>query len=221
MSRKYPVRISDAEAALIMGGKSVRMGEDKATKLLGGVPLYSYGHQLTRGLFARVRLVGTPQTEPTSPLHPLPPVEQDLNPGMGPLAGVETALAGAEEPWVFVLACDHPFVSPGLVKALAGMREADVDVVCPRKDQTAYPTVAFYRRGVVRAVRSALAAGDLALRDTVRRSRVRWLAGEKLEIADPQGRSLWNLNTTEDWRQAEAIVRRGRPEIETGFKTSS
>jgi len=200
-------RISGAEAVLILGGESRRMGQDKATRPLAGVPLYQYGYRLTCALFDRVRLVGHPRGASTAPI-PLE-IEPDRHPGLGPLTGVETALSGARESWVFILACDHPFVTPQFVRALAALRAEDVDVVCPHDGTRALPTLGFYRASVLVEVRSRLDGQDRSLRGALESLRPRWLTASDLEAVDPQGVCRWNLNAPHDWERAESALRDG------------
>jgi molybdopterin-guanine dinucleotide biosynthesis protein A len=61
------------------------------------------------------------------------PLFSDLIPGRGALGGLFTGLKAAQYPLVAVVACDMPFVSPGLIKvACAVLVEEDQDAVIPR-----------------------------------------------------------------------------------------
>ena len=203
------MRVPNAEAALLLGGASTRIGVDKATKLLNGVPLYRYGYRVATSVFDRVRLIGHPRARTGTPPPTDIPIEPDLNPGFGPLGGVEAALAGATTPWVFVLACDHPFVREELIVALASRRSGDVDAVCSRSEGIPLPTVAFYRSGSLPAIRRCLHGTDHSLRHALDSLRVGWLEGSALEATDPDGISRWNLNTPEAWDRAEARLKGG------------
>jgi molybdopterin-guanine dinucleotide biosynthesis protein A len=102
-----------AEGFLLVGGRSSRMGRDKALLDLGGE---RFVERIARALgpyVASVRLVG--RRGGGCGIAGL----EDLRPGEGPLAGIETALAAASGAAAFVVACDLPLVSGELLALLA------------------------------------------------------------------------------------------------------
>ncbi|MGA2170607.1 MAG: NTP transferase domain-containing protein [Terracidiphilus sp.] len=78
----------DAVGFVLAGGRSSRMGEDKALLRLGGQPLVAHALGILRkaGLAASVAGAG-------SALGALAPVVEHANPGLGPLGGICAALA--------------------------------------------------------------------------------------------------------------------------------
>jgi molybdopterin-guanine dinucleotide biosynthesis protein A len=106
------------EAFLLAGGLSSRMGQDKA--LLGfreGTFLDAVA-AAAAPLARRITVVG----REGSWFGGYPAVA-DLRPGLGPLAGIETALSHATADAAIVLACDTPLVSTDLLALLAGRAE--------------------------------------------------------------------------------------------------
>ena len=64
----------------------------------------------------------------------------------GPLGGLHAALANARTPWVFVLACDYPFVRADLIELLAEKASDEFGAVVPEQsDRRLQPLCAFYR----------------------------------------------------------------------------
>ena len=75
----------------------------------------------------------------------------DLIEGRGPLGGLHTALAYAQTPWIFMLACDYPFVSPDLIKLLATHVSDEFGAVAPEQsDGRLQPLCSFYRTAAAR-----------------------------------------------------------------------
>jgi molybdopterin-guanine dinucleotide biosynthesis protein B/molybdopterin-guanine dinucleotide biosynthesis protein len=105
--------------AVLAGGRSRRLGRDKALISSRGRTLVGRAVDLLEGLFARVVLVA-----PGRPEYAALEVERlaDRWPDAGPLAGIEAALFSAAGSPVFVLACDLPMVDAELVTSLAAVR---------------------------------------------------------------------------------------------------
>jgi molybdopterin-guanine dinucleotide biosynthesis protein A len=70
----------------------------------------------------------------------------DLHEGRGPIGGLHAALAYSRTPWIFVLACDYPFVTPKLLELLCGSISDEVNAIVPEQaDGWMQPLCAFYR----------------------------------------------------------------------------
>src|SRR5579864_5425717 len=106
----------NVEAFLLVGGKSSRMGRDKALLEINGAPLVQRAADLLAPLVSKITLV----TSATVPAEPTDtnrysnfglPTLTDRWPNAGPLGGIATALAAAQSPWCLILACDMPFIT--------------------------------------------------------------------------------------------------------------
>lgn len=217
-----------AGAVLLAGGRSTRMGAPKAWLDWHGSPLV----RRVAGLLLRavpgpvvlVRAAG-------QPLPPLPPrvtVVADPEPDLGPLAGLATGLAelaGRGVPVAFACSVDLPLLHPALVGAVLAALAPDAagpgvaeppgeqttQAAAPEVDGRLQPLAAAYRTGLAAVAAGLVAAGDrratalLQAGRTVRLDRERLLADPALAAADPQLRSLLNLNRPEDYRAALAL----------------
>src|SRR5258708_22440920 len=108
--------VPNVEAFILVGGKSSRMGSDKALLELHGAPLIHRSADLLNPLFARITLVGHPERYADFRM----PALVDRWPDAGPLGGIGTALAAARAPWCLMLACDMPFVTNEWITFLLG-----------------------------------------------------------------------------------------------------
>ena len=186
------------------GGESLRMGENKALKLFAGQPLIARMVARLRPI-AEELLVTTNQPQAFEFLGI--PLVADKLPGKGALSGLYTAVASAQQPLVAVLACDMPFINPGLLTFQRDILiEEGVDVVIPWSPQGMEPLHAIYRQT------TCLPAIEAALRADLRRLNA-WFAAVKVremkmdEVAqvDPQFTSFINVNTPEEFRAAELL----------------
>lgn len=192
--------------AIQSGGESRRMGQDKALLSFLGEPLISHVMKRVSALADEV-LVTTNRPQGYRFLGV--PLIPDSYPGAGALGGLYTALEAAHHELVGVVACDMPFASASLL-ALARDRllAEGVDVAIPTTPQGYEPFHAVYRRAAcLPAVKRALEAGERRLISWFPEVRVYALPPEDIRRCDPRGIAFWNLNTAEEFRQAEELAR--------------
>src|ERR1700756_2015558 len=98
-------------AFVLAGGRSRRMGTDKAFVLLDGRPLLARTLGLALSLTSDVCIVGDP-----AKFASFAPVVEDMFPGCGPLAGIHAALRSSQTELNLILAVDMPFLTPALLQ---------------------------------------------------------------------------------------------------------
>jgi molybdopterin-guanine dinucleotide biosynthesis protein A len=184
------------------GGQSRRMGEKKALKLFLGRPLIQRVIERLAPI-ADELLLTTNQPEDYAFLNlPLIP---DVKPGRGPLGGLYTALISAKYPSVAVVACDMPFASAPLLVAAAGfLSQEEADVVIAETSEGFEPLHAVYRRGTcIPAIESAIQADQWRMVSWFPQVNIRRLTPNELGRYDPDGLAFWNVNTPEEFAEAE------------------
>lgn len=132
-------------------------------------------------------------------------VVADVRPGMGSLGGIYTAVVEAPAPVVCV-AWDMPFVTPGLVRALAdGL--AEWDAFLPESDgrRGVEPLCAAYGPACAAAIAASLEAGDLRAIGFHRAVRVGRLPLEAVRRLGDPARLFFNVNTADDLARADAL----------------
>lgn len=183
-------------AVILSGGRSSRMGRDKAGLPLGGK---TFLDRLTEGLTPLFDGVYVSVDRPGR--YPERRELPDLRPGQGPLAGLEAAFRRTQADGVFLAAVDLPFASPALAaKILERAGNGDACVI-RRKDGQAEPLFALYRRGCLGPLTDCLDQGRRAVMALLDRVDCRWLTEEDLPEF-PLEQALWNINTGEDYRRA-------------------
>jgi len=191
--------IENCTAVIMAGGNSRRMGQDKAGLRLGNQTLLQSVSAVMQHLFPQV-LISVRQRRGESNL---PQVCDTLADG-GPLAGLEAALGAVATPWVFVVACDMPFVSPAVVNNLARQR-GEYQAVVPMVGGQPQPLAAFYARTCADEARAILAGnGKHSLRALLSRLDVCYVDAAELLADDPQLRSFIDLDTPEDFSAASS-----------------
>jgi molybdopterin-guanine dinucleotide biosynthesis protein A len=191
---------SGALGAVLAGGQGSRLGGDKATVELGGRPLISYplAALATAGLEAVVC------AKPGQELPPLEvPVVAEPEQPRHPLCGIVAALRAGEGRPVVAIACDLPFVSVGLIEALAAAAEP---LVIPRLAGRPQPLLARYEPSLLPDLEAALER-EAPLVATLESLRPRYLDEDELAAFGDPHRLLFNLNDPDDLREAEVLLK--------------
>lgn len=197
-------------AIVLCGGKSSRMGSPKAWLDFHGEPLLARVVSRIAEVCAPIVVVAAKDQE----IPPLPigiEIARDDVQGRGPLQGIRAGFAALEHrvDAAFVSSTDAPFLHPALIRRLDALR-GDADVAVPRAFDHFHPLAAVVSRACAPHI-DALLAED-RLRPFFLFERVRTivcdapmlLADPDLARADPELRSLENVNTPEDYARALA-----------------
>lgn len=196
------------------GGQSSRMGEDKALKTFLGRPLIERVIERLSPIADEV-IVTTNHPEDYSFLNLR--LIPDLKPGRGALGGLYTAITSASNPMVAVVACDMPFASASFFEAATKlMIQETADVVIAREAPGAEgagksggfePLHALYRRETcLPAIEAAIAADQWKVIAWFPEVKVRVLTPDEIKQFDPSGLAFWNVNTPEEFMEAEKIA---------------
>ncbi len=145
-------RTSDLAAFMLAGGKSTRMGTDKAFVEFEGRTLLARALDLARSVTTDVRIVGE-----RGKFAAFAPVIEDLYPGCGPLAGIHAALRASSCDLNLILAVDMLFLTTDLLLYLVTRaRNSSATVTIPRSGRGLQPLCAIYRRAFAGAAENAL-----------------------------------------------------------------
>jgi len=184
------------------GGASSRMGEDKALKPFLGRPLIQRVIERLSPLADEV-IVTTNRPADYAFLNLR--LIADLKPGRGALGGLYTAVASAVHPFVAVVACDMPFASPVFFEGARRLIvQEGADVVIAKTEEGYEPFHALYRRETcLPAIEAAIDADQWKVISWFSQVKVRVLTPDEMKGFDPSGLCFWNLNTPEEFSEAE------------------
>ncbi len=191
--------------AINAGGRSRRMGRDKALVQLAGRPMLEH-------VIERVSGLGQAQTLLVSNDHALHarfglPMLRDSLPDGGSLGGIYTALMHSQNGHTLVVACDMPFLSVALLRHMLALREeGDYDVIVPRVKGYPQGLHAVYGQVCIAPIRAQIEAGRLKVIGFYDQVRVRYLDEDEWKPLDPTGQALNNINTPEELAVAATDV---------------
>jgi molybdopterin-guanine dinucleotide biosynthesis protein A len=195
---------SDVAAFVLAGGKSTRMGADKAFVMLEGRTLLARALELARAVTDNVSIVGD-----RAKFTAFAQVVEDVFPGCGPLGGIHAALrASSAEPNLMV-AVDVPFASPALLQYLIERaRSSSAVVTVARTDEGWQPLCAVYRREFAGAAENALQQGRYKIDALFGAMQVEAISEVELNAAGFSSKMFRNLNTREELEAARGSLSR-------------
>jgi molybdopterin-guanine dinucleotide biosynthesis protein A len=196
----------EVTGVLLAGGKSLRMGEDKRYLVVGEQTLLERGLAVLRSIFQEVLVV---IAQDSSPLGVDARVVRDLVPDCGSLGGLYTGLTQATTPYIFVVACDMPFLDQAVIAQFTS-RRGTADIVMAKLGARLHPMHALYGKRCLPVVEQMIQARQLKIQEVVSQAsiRVHYVTEVDLLTIDPSGRSFQNVNTPADLEAARSLLTR-------------
>ncbi len=199
--------VSPPSAAIVLaGGKSTRLGRDKASERLLGRPLLQHVLDRLAGVVDECVIVKArgqllPETRSATRIV----VVEDEYPEVGPLGGIFTGLKAMEASFAVTVACDMPLLQPALVRELLHLAPGN-DVVVPQDEDYPQTLCAVYAKTCIEPIRRQIEAGRYKITGFFPDVRVRYLPPEEWRQSDPEGVSFQNLNREEDLDRARELL---------------
>jgi molybdenum cofactor guanylyltransferase len=181
-------------ALLLVGGKSSRMGQDKATMLFRGEPLWKTQLEHLRRLRPKEILISA-QTDPAWRPSDTEFVA-DQQPSRGPLSGIAAALSRIKTDHLLVLAIDTPFLPGAYLRTLRAGIQSGQGVV-PINGYRAEPLVAVYPRDATLEFEQALTGDNFSLQPVVRKL-IKLGKLRQLDVSPEEASFFRNLNEPAD-----------------------
>jgi molybdopterin-guanine dinucleotide biosynthesis protein A len=191
--------MADPAAFILAGGKSSRMGADKALLNFKGKTLLARALEVTREVCGDVRIVGS-----AARFSQYGPVVEDVFRECGPLGGIHAALRTSVNEMNLMLAVDMPFVSSSLLWYLMAQARgsAEAQAVVPRCQGTLQPLCAVYRREFCSPAEGALRAGRNKIGLLLEEVPTRVIDEDELRRSGFACELFRNLNTPEELERA-------------------
>jgi molybdopterin-guanine dinucleotide biosynthesis protein A len=193
-------KVQSRAGYVLAGGKSLRMGADKAFLEIGGRTLLERAVNVVDLVCGEVAVVGDPAKFGTAE------AVADVFPGCGPLGGIHAALVHSSAELSLMLAVDMPFVSRELLAFLFAVAEGEGNhaiVTVPRIGKGLQPLCAVYRREFAVVAEQALREGKYKIDAAFSSVSTRVIEASELEASGFSERNFFNVNTPQDCRAAE------------------
>jgi molybdopterin-guanine dinucleotide biosynthesis protein A len=186
------MKFSTSTSGIILsGGKSIRMGENKAFLEIEGIPIINRIHNVFKRLFQEIIIV-TNQKELFPNLDAK--IHSDLIPNRGVLGGLYSGLFFSSFPYSFCVACDMPFLNESVIKYLI-QSIGNFDVIIPKTKDGLQPLHAIYSKNCLEPIKDTIDRGKYKVIDFYPRVRIKIIEEHEFRSLDPMMRSFINVNT--------------------------
>ena len=189
--------------AVLAGGRSRRLGRDKATFPLAGRPL---AHWITAAIGPLVDECWLISNQPLAHLKLGFPLLIDVLPGRGALGGLLSVMLIAKGSHILLSACDTPFLQPALLKAMVAQARGGLDAVVCRSSRGLEPLPGLFSCRLLPHLQTQIHTNDLRLRTLLNSCRTKILSPEEVCREDPHELSFININTIADAARAAEMA---------------
>jgi molybdopterin-guanine dinucleotide biosynthesis protein A len=184
-------------AIILAGGKSLRMGSNKALLRYGSSTFIEQQIAILKNIFDEI-LISADNANEYERLHL--PIVQDIMPDMGPLSGICSGLMRAASFHSFVVACDMPFINEKLILYLREQINS-YDVVVPQTSLGLEPMHAFYSKNCIEPICRCIEKGRLKITDFFPEVKVKIIEEKDYKELETFSKSVINLNTPEEYKK--------------------
>jgi len=196
--------VDPVTAFVLAGGKSSRMGEDKAFLKLGGQTLLDRALELAKTVASSPLIVGS-----EAKFAAFGRVVEDVYTERGPLGGIQAALTRTCTELNLMVAVDLPFLQPSFLNYLVSRsRETKAVVTVPMVEGTLQPLCAVYRRGFADVAERSLLAGRNKINPLFAEVETAIIEPEEWKRNGFAEEMFRNLNTQQDWEEARRVAGR-------------
>ncbi len=199
--------MADVAGVILAGGKSRRMGKDKAHLTVGRDAMIERVAAELGKVFSEILISGgDEETGARLGIKVVP----DLIKGWGPLSGIHATLLAAQSRKCLVVPCDMPFLSADLAKIMVGLSDG-YDVTVPQHGDYLQPLFAVYDKNCIPAVEEALRNSRHKVVEFYPRVRVKYVSEVLLREVVDIDTVFFNVNTPLDLEKARIMEKkRGR-----------
>ena len=204
---------------VLAGGKSTRLGRDKASEVLAGKSLLQHALDACDGLASRfVIVVAQHQRLPDLSTDTPVQIVEDAYPETGPLGAIYTglitlrdtppataALTDESSDIALVVACDMPLLQPALLRELLRLA-SDRDAAVPIREGQPEPLCAVYSTACIESARLLLERGAYKVAGILDVIGARMVPESDWRHFDPDGLSFLNVNREEDLALAKRLI---------------
>jgi molybdopterin-guanine dinucleotide biosynthesis protein A len=188
---------------ILAGGLSKRLnGRDKAMIEIQGKRILDHIYAVYADIFSEIILV---TNKPEAYLNWNMLTVTDLLPVRSSLTGIHAGLFYASRPYIFVSACDAPFLKPELVALLISQARPGTDAVMPQTPKGLEPLCAVYSKSCLQIIEAHIRQEKLKIQCVFNKSRINRISEARVRKADPELISFVNINTPEDLIAVESL----------------
>ena len=189
------------------GGKSLRLGRDKALETINKRSLIERAVECLCSVSNEVLVVTSQeQLGLIGSARLKAKVIVDLYPGRGALGGIHTGLMNSATFHSLVVACDMPFLNRDLLCYLIGLAP-NFDAVVPEFDDMTEPLHAVYSKNCLSPVEQLLRQDSLRISGLFCLVKTKYVGEDEIAKFDPEHLAFLNVNTRNDLERVKVLMR--------------
>ena len=190
---------------ILAGGKSSRLGQNKALQAIEGKSLIQWVVDRLAILSTEI-IIATARGEaiPCSSAVRIRTVA-DIYPGKGPLGGIYSGLIASSSSRAIVVGCDTPFLSVSLLEYMTQICPA-FDIVIPRIKNEVEPLCAVYSKNCLAPIQELLERDERQIRKLFSMVKVKYVEDDEINNFDPEHLSFFNINSQDDLDRARKLA---------------
>ena len=177
---------------ILAGGKSTRMGEDKALLRVGNERIID---RIIKQFADCGELVISCADREDYSFTGIKCVA-DENEGIGPVEGIRRILTETECDHVFVCASDMPFVTKDAKRYLEQFISPEYDAYVFADEVHIHPLCAIYSKSILPVIEEAIASGNYRIREVLDRVRTNYI---DMSLSGLDRKTVSNINTKEEY----------------------
>ncbi len=194
----------DVTGVILAGGKNSRLpGEKKTFRKVGDKMILESIYKVFSSLFKEIIIV---VNDPGDFAGWDMTIVTDIIPTKCALAGLHAGLFYASHPYIYVTACDVPFVRQSVIEHIVDKIEKSYDVIVPRTDDGLETLSAVYSKECIPLIETCLEKDIYMIKKFFRPGKVKEIPIKELKLLDPDLQFIFNVNTPEDLEKARTMA---------------
>ena len=197
---------SSITGAILTGGKSSRLGRDKAFETINGCRLIDRVILLVARVSETILIITSKQkiSQYTNLNHK---VIADIYPNRGVLGAIYTGLVHSDTRYTLFVGCDMPLLNIPLLKHMIGSANKNsFDIIVPELNGMVEPLHAIYSKTCLPAILLLLEQKKLKVADLFHIVDTKYICQDEIEQFDKNHLSFLNLNTQDDIEKANSLI---------------
>ena len=191
------------EAFVLAGGKSARMGRDKALLEIGGKPFIDRIIETLSEIFSRITVVGRIYKHPD-----LASSYQDILKGIGPIGGIYTALKKSTNELNFIIGLDYPLITEEIIEKIVSIslkKAEEYTAFIPVCSDGIHPLVSIYKKDAIPAIENLIERRIYRVNLLFSMIKTYYIDFTGIPNIEPE-KAFFNLNTPKDYEEIERIM---------------
>lgn len=176
---------------ILAGGKSSRMGQDKALLEINGKPMIQNVSELLRGFCDEIIVASSNNDHARFGDF----MVSDIFENAGPQAGIHAGLLAAKNDKCIVISCDTPFITKKVLEVLLAKSD-ERPITVAGTEEWLHPLVGVYTRSASKTISARLNGGMLSMYPLLK-----IMDAKIVYFSENEEKAFENINTQEEWKQ--------------------